>query len=139
MQVFLHPLDHFFLYFVQICSCGLSDSLQTSHEEHKTRWLDNPRCMDLFTFRCLASTCIPKIQLCHVCCDSELLYSAVVNLVFIRKHLPRGSVSCKMDWVRVDRDQTGANSFDRDWCIHSLLGAIFHHQHSNLLLWLQDM
>lgn len=90
--------------------------------------------VDLCNVCGLASTSISKIQLRHVCYDSQLLYTAVDNLVIVRKHLPRGQLPRKMDWVRANGDQTGANSLNCDWCVHFLLGAIFHHQHRVVLL-----
>lgn len=91
-------------------------------------------CVDLRNVRGLASTSSSEIQLCHVRCNSQLLYTDVDNPVILWEYLPRGQLPRKMDWVSIDGDQTGANSFDRDWCVHSLLGAVFHPQHRDVLL-----
>ena len=56
----------------------------------------------------------------------SFLYTLVDNSCILWEYLPRGQLPRKMDWVSVDGDQTGTNSFDRDWCVYSLLGAVFH-------------
>lgn len=96
--------------------------------------MDNPVCVDFRNVRGLAPSGISKFQLCHVCCNSEFLYTVVDNPCVLWEHLPRGQIPRKMDWVCIDGDQTGANSLDRDWCVYSLLGAVFHPQHRDVLL-----